>query len=109
MAEGEVEAEDMGAEGMTVSTGNVAKTIAALLRFFEDLSFNDRFFFQHPIRDLAASAATRAREDWGEGPSRRGGASGDAGVGSPALPRTPRTPEMKRMTVQRSVSLMVSC
>ena len=32
--EGEVEAKDVGAEGMIVSTGNVAKTIVASLRSF---------------------------------------------------------------------------
>ena len=69
--------------------------------------FDNWFFFQHPIRDPAALAGTRTREDWGEGLSRQGGASSDVGEELPVLPRTPQTPEMKRMTARQSVSIMV--
>ena len=60
------------------------------------------------MRDPAASARTRTREDRGEEPSCRGGASGDAGEELPTLLRTPRTPETRRMMVKQLVSLMVS-
>ena len=54
--------------------------------------------FQHPIKDLVASARTRTRVDHGEGLSCQRGALGDAEEELPVLLRTPQTLDIKRMS-----------